>query len=567
MPFWLFCLLLSMPQGTVTGHAVPVSFMPLYRAAADFSAGLENDGMERVRGVLESTGDPQEDPDNPERKAARMLLAVHHACQSRPSRARAFFNAFSDGEKLLLAGIFIGKRLLVARPTLPEEPTWIHVDALLGLYRNCQMPGSLFFADFLYENTTVSDIRSALFEWIFGLFTTGDLPAAEDYSGISAYAIRAIRRLRHHWLNEPLPEPDLNAFLELQSRLGLTHPFPSGTPWRISALVPLSGTWAPLGAQMLQALAALREELPALEILVHNTNSSPGTALSLLQEDILLRDRPLAVLLPPDPDSTRILLQSGARVLFLSSGDGSDLPAHDMVFFAQHTRRKRMEALLSAAFSMKATRIGILHPDTAAGKELARAAGQFIQKNQGILTFSVSYAVDKLPNKLNLPKLQETQVVLIPDAAERVAALSRRLAAAGAFPGPLSDKGKGLLLLATAEALTPAIVSQNVRYFSGAIFAPGFYSGTPDPQFDKLSEFFTRMRSPLVLATAAETWWWLRSLPLMAARSGGLPVILRDHIAGMQLGPGLGNAFDSKGRPLRPVRLYRMERGKMVLYP
>jgi len=567
---WIFaCLLFATPQGTVTGSVVPPAYLPLYQAAADFSSGLEMLAFKRLSPVLEPAPIPPDGTlpaDPPQRQAARMLLAVHHACTGKIDRARVVFDVFTTDEKDHLAATFLGKRVISIRPGLTGDEFWGQIDGMLGVYTRCLPDGLLFFADHLHASpAATAAVKQALFEWLPSLFTGDRLPDPAAYSGIAAYFVLATKRLRHHWLSEPFSDAELETFTQLTTRYNLQHPYPSGTPWRISALVPVTGAWSPLGLQMLQALAAARAEIPALEILVHNTNSSPGTALALLQEEILLKDRPLAVILPPDPESARLVLSAGADLLFFSASDGQDLPTPPNAFFAAPSRRARVEALIQQAIAEKATRLGVLVPNTPAGRELAAAAAAFITKHRGTVVFSSTYDPAKIPAKLSLPNLASAQGVVLPDAAERVVALARRLAVAGAFPAPMNAQGKGFLLLATAEALSPAIVAQNARYLAGALFAPGFYSDAPDPEFNTMSAFFARQKTPVVLSAASETYWWVKSLPLPAVRSAGSRALLREAVAAWNQGPGLGRIFSSDGRTQRRPRLYRFTSGQMTL--
>jgi len=575
MPFLFAWLLFATPQGIVTGAVVPPAYLPLYQAAADFSAGqdvLAFAHLQPLLAPLTPGPDGALPAEPPERAAARMLLAVHHACNSRLDRARGFWGAFSTTDQDRLAAVFLGKRVIALRSSpaggaggTAADPLWSQVDGVLGVYTRCAPAGLLFFADHLHTSPDASAaVRQALVEWLPSLFTGDPVPDPAAYTGIAAYFALAAKRLRHHWLSEPFSDAEIEQFEKLAARYGFHHPYASGTPWRVSALVPLTGAWSPLGLQMIQALAAARAELPALEILVHNTQSSPAVALQLLQEEILLKDRPLVVILPPDPDSAKVVLAAGADALFLSPGDGAELPALPNAFFAAPTRRARVEALVAQALSQKATRLGVLAPDTPAGRELAAAAAAAITRGRGTVAFSATYDPAKLPAKLSLPNLAAAQGVIIPDAAERVAALARRLAVAGAFPAPLDARGKGFLLLATAEALSPAIVSQHARYLAGAIFAPGYYSGAPDPDFDTMNVYFSRLKAPVVLSAASETYGWVKSLPVAAVRSAGSRALLRELVAGQSLGPGLGRAFDTNGRTLRPPRLYRFAGGQMT---
>lgn len=496
-----------------------------------------------------------------------MLLAVHHACTGRIRQARSFWDVLSQEERRRTALSFIGRRLVALR-TIPDASApavWIHADGMLGMYRDCRPEGILFLADFLYEEGS-TEIRKALFDWIPSQLPLDASFSAEEYRAIVPYFRLVLKRLRHHWLSEPLSDAEIEALDAWMKRLNRTHPLESGTPWRISALVPLSGTWAPVGMSMLGALSAVQEQIPGLEIVVHNTHSSADTALSLLEDEILARDRPLAVLLPPDAESQKAILAAGARnVLFLGITDAPDgVNAAPNAFFAAPSRRARVEALAARAIAEKALRVGILAPDTPTGRDMAAVARAAIEKARGKVVFSRTYDPMKLPAALSIPELKDAQAVLIPDAAERVVALARRLAAAGAFPAPLDARGNGFLLLATAEALTPALVSGNARYLSGAIFAPGFYSGVPDAEFNPLIAYFSRSNQTAVLESAAETFWWVRSLAPAAVRSRGVTVLLHQEIAAWNQGPGLGPVFGPDRRSIRPVRLYRFLSGRMT---
>lgn len=557
----LLWVLISVP---VTGSVIPTAYLPLYQAADAFSSG----DNERARTLLQPLLEPLEpdDDDGPQR-AARMLLAVHQACSGRLTQAGVFFNALSEEERSRTALSLIGRRLVALR-TVPDDDAphvWVHADGMLGMYRNCRSEGILFFAEFLYENGNDA-IRKALFEWIPSQLPADSTWSASEFRGIVSYFALVQRRLRHHWLSEPFSDIDIEALDAWMKRLARTHPLHSGTPWRIGALLPLTGPWSSIGMSMLTALSAVQEHIPGLEIVVHNTQSSPEIALSLFHREILLQDRPVAVLLPPDPESQKILLSSANQEVILlgvtDAPDGISLSAG--AFFAGSSRRARVEALVARAIMEKATRVGILTPKTPTGRALAAVARAALERFQAKVVFSTTYDPAKLPSSLLIPELKNAQAVIIPDAAERVAALARRLAVAGAFPAPLDARGKGFLLLATAEALTPSIVAGNARYFSGAIFAPGFYSGVPDAEFNSLIAFFARANMATVLESAAETFLWVRQLAPSVIRSRGVPALLHQEIATWNLGPGMGKAFGPNRCSLRPVRLYRFVSGQMI---
>jgi len=565
---FLFCAIFSVP---VTGIVILPAYLPLYQAADAFSAGEDAKAAALLEPLLApASGDGAENGDDGPSRAARMLLAVHHACAGRISQAGTFWNALSEEERRRTALSFIGRRLLALR-TVPDSASpsvWIHADGMLGMYRNCRPEGILFLADFLYEVSS-PDIRKALFEWLPSQMPVDAAPDARTFRGIVSYFALVNRRLRHHWISEPLSDVEIEALDAWMKKLNRTHPLDSGTPWRIGALLPLTGAWSALGMSMLAALSAAQEQMPGLEIVVHDTRSSPDTAVWLLGSEVLLRDRPLAVLLPPDPESQKALLAAGAEdVTFLGVTDapeGLAVPAH--AFFAGSSRRARVEALAARAVAEKAMRVGILAPDTPAGRELAGAARAVLERAHASVVFSVTYDPAKLPPALSIPELKNAQAVIIPDSAERVAALARRLAAAGAFPAPLDAKGRGFLLLATAEALSPAVVAGNARYFSGAIFAPGFYSGVPDAEFNALVASLTRAGIASVLEAAAETYLWVRQLAPSAVLSRGVPALLRREIAAWSQGPGMGKVFGPDRRSQRPVRLYRFLSGRMTKLP
>mgnify|MGYP005844101019 FL=1 len=126
-------MLFSVP---VTGGVIPPAYLPLYQAADAFSSGDD----ERATTLLQPLLEPLEldDDDGPQR-AARMLLAVHHACSGRLTQAGVFFNALSEEERSRTALSLIGRRLLALRtvPDADAPSVWMHADGMLGMYRNC----------------------------------------------------------------------------------------------------------------------------------------------------------------------------------------------------------------------------------------------------------------------------------------------------------------------------------------------------------------------------------------------------------------------------------------------
>ncbi|MBU1068062.1 hypothetical protein KJ975_00705 [Myxococcota bacterium] len=149
----LTCLFLSTPQGTVTGSVVPPVYLPLYQAAADFSSGQEPQAFVRLKALLEpmpADPDGTVPPEPPERRAARMLLTVHHACTGRLDRARVFLDTFTAAEKEQLTATYLGKRVISVRPVLTGDDFWAQIDGMLGVYTRCRPDGLLLFADHLY---------------------------------------------------------------------------------------------------------------------------------------------------------------------------------------------------------------------------------------------------------------------------------------------------------------------------------------------------------------------------------------------------------------------------------
>ena len=81
-------------------------------------------------------------------------------------------------------------------------------------------------------------------------------------------------------------------------------------------------------------------------------------------------------------------------------------------------------------------------------------------------------------------------------------------------------RGRAILLLATAEALTPKFLRGSGRYSTGALLAPGFYPDDADP---RIGPFVARFRAAYggEDPTYLDAYAWDAALVVRAAVEGG----------------------------------------------
>jgi len=298
-----------------------------------------------------------------------------------------------------------------------------------------------------------------------------------------------------------------------RKRLGLAHEQPreagAGDPGLLGAVLPLSGNRARVGDSAVRALSLAGDafgSLPAdrarLELSIRDTESTSAGAVRAAEA--LAGERVIALVGPVDGKSVdEVARRAGALGVPLLSlsprptrREGGESP---FVFHIMHSAEERARALARYAHAHGAVDFAILAPDSGYGRAVAGAFRDEVAALGGSLVVEQSYprnetSFTKVVNKIRKP----WHALFVPDSAAKLELIAPALAAANLIATPVGGKepkhGRKILLLSTAEALSPRYVRSAARYSNGAIFAPGFYPDRFDaviaPFVDRYEEAF-----------------------------------------------------------------------------
>ncbi|MBN2723426.1 MAG: ABC transporter substrate-binding protein [Deltaproteobacteria bacterium] len=326
-------------------------------------------------------------------------------------------------------------------------------------------------------------------------------------------------------------------------------------PWRISAMIPLSGPWSILGKQIMYSILIAKKLFPALEIIVHDTASSPSKTLRIFKEKVMISDRSFMVIAPPRKDTFTALMKenvSGLSFFYPLSSFDTKLQTGKTVFYGEPEKSTRVENLISAARFRGAKTFGVLHPDNSFGKEFAKEFEESLRKKKLKQLFSKKYSISSIPSKLKIP---DVDAIFIPDKATRVETIAKVLAASGHFPGPLKNS-KGMLILATAEALDQGVFDRSGRYLTGGLFSPVFSSAAINNMDTVFTEEMTALGVKNILSIAIETFNFLQNIHFMLKQGKFTHESVINGLKSISAGPGLGNYYDPSGKIISSCRTY-----------
>jgi ABC-type branched-subunit amino acid transport system substrate-binding protein len=278
-----------------------------------------------------------------------------------------------------------------------------------------------------------------------------------------------------------------------------------GDPTRVGLAVPLSGRFQPIGE------ATLRAAMLATGSLGDSSGALPGAG-SLISQ-LLIRDtgtdaeraaRGIAEL-SRDESVIGILgageRHAGAAALAEATQDGVPLLALDdqapgalsSGFQLIHAPEARVAELARRALKLGVRDFAILGPDSASGKRLREAFRKEIKAGGGRVTAESTYVagVTSFSGAVAALKKSPPQAVFVADSSDRLELIAPALAFADLWPQPwgrpratAAEPGKPrlrhVLLLSTANDLSPKLVQNAGRYVQGAMLSPGFFADDGD---------------------------------------------------------------------------------------
>ena len=157
-----------------------------------------------------------------------------------------------------------------------------------------------------------------------------------------------------------------------------------------------------------------------------------------------------------------------------------------------HAPEARVAALARAALKLGARDFAMLGPDSAAGKRLREAFRREVTAAGGRVTGDASYppGATSFGAVVAAIKKAPPQAVFVADGADRLELIAPALAAADLWPAPWGaprpaaapgkPRPRNVLLLSTADELSPRLLQNAGRYVQGALLAPGFYAAAGD---------------------------------------------------------------------------------------
>ncbi|HZL20190.1 MAG TPA: ABC transporter substrate-binding protein [Polyangia bacterium] len=282
--------------------------------------------------------------------------------------------------------------------------------------------------------------------------------------------------------------------------LGLEQPGDSargtgaGDPGRFGLALALSGKFQPVGEAALRA-ALLATGAPAgkaNELFVRDTGAGPERAIRGVSE--LARDESvIGILAASDQPSLAAAAAAAAenQVPTLDLDDGPGVPGSP-TFQLVHTPASRAAALVHAALKLGVREFATIGPDTQAGQALRRAFKSELAKGEGHLVADVSYPPGSTSFTSVVAAIKKTraQAIFVADNADRLELIAPALAAADLWPAPWGKKppaaapgrphARNLLLLSTANGLSPRLLTSAGRYVQGALLSPGFFPAAGD---------------------------------------------------------------------------------------
>jgi ABC-type branched-subunit amino acid transport system substrate-binding protein len=209
--------------------------------------------------------------------------------------------------------------------------------------------------------------------------------------------------------------------------------------------------------------------------------------------------------------------QDGVPLLSLDDAAPGALTSAFQMIHAPEARARR---LANQALRLGVRTFAMLGPDHAASRRLREAFRQAVTEGGGTVVAEVTYVAGATSFAPVVGQLKRArfEAIFVPDSAERIALVAPALAVADVWPAPWvrpsgggrparesgsggrraragadrddADKARPVLLLSTANDLSPKLVEQAGRYVQGALLCPGFFAALDDPAARAFAEAY-----------------------------------------------------------------------------
>jgi ABC-type branched-subunit amino acid transport system substrate-binding protein len=276
-----------------------------------------------------------------------------------------------------------------------------------------------------------------------------------------------------------------------------------GDPSRIGLALPLSGKFQPIGEATVRAamlatggsLATPGGGQPASpQLVVRDTATEPDRAARGVAE-LTRSEGVIGIVGAADK-------KAGAAAMAEATQDGiplltldDQLPgALNTAFQLIHSPEMRAAELARRALKLGVRDVAILGPDSGAGKRLREAFRRELVAGGGRITAEATYVAGATSFSAAVAAIKKPvpQAVFVPDGADRLELVAPALAVADLWPQPwgkprpAAEPGKPrpryVLLLSTANDLSPRLLQNAGRYVQGALLSPGFFADETDPR-------------------------------------------------------------------------------------
>jgi ABC-type branched-subunit amino acid transport system substrate-binding protein len=276
----------------------------------------------------------------------------------------------------------------------------------------------------------------------------------------------------------------------------------AGDPGRLGLAVALSGKFQPVGEAALRAalVATGAPGAPAgqgMQLYLRDTGAGPDRATRGVFE--LAHDESVIGILAASDQASLAAAAAATsenQVPTLQLDDGpAGWPAP--TFQLVHTPSARAAALARAALKLGVRQFAMIGPDSSASQSLRRAFKAELTGGEGRVTADVSYPPGSTSFTSVTAAIKKTrpQAVFVADGADRIELIAPALAAADLWPAPWGARRpaatatatgrppvRPVLLLSTANGLSPRLLQNAGRYVQGALLSPGFFADPGDPR-------------------------------------------------------------------------------------
>jgi ABC-type branched-subunit amino acid transport system substrate-binding protein len=310
----------------------------------------------------------------------------------------------------------------------------------------------------------------------------------------------------------------------------------AGDPTHLGLAIPLTGKFQPVGeAAMRAAMLATGAPVPAagrdapLQIAVRDTALDGDRAGRGLSE--LTRDESVIAALGAGDRKTAAgtVKEASTEGVPLLSLDDVAPGAATTAFQLVHAPEARVAELARRALAMGARDFALLGPDSAAGKRLRDAFRQAVTAGGGRVSSEATYVPGATSFTAAVATIRKAppQAVFVADGADRLELIAPALAFADLWPVPWGRKAeatkkgaRSVLLLATANDLSPRLLQNAGRYVQGALLAPGFYADASDPAAKTFVDAYRSAYGLEPHATEAYAYDGVNALRAAAAAGG-----------------------------------------------